>query len=81
MIGTKAKAVCCSNIRIVYSAVWRTTRLTENVPIVDLLPPTSFSAVGHNVRLLLVWLRMLLRLIQTVLWRLLTVPTAIKSAS
>jgi hypothetical protein len=81
MIGTKAKAVCCSNIRIVYSAVWRTTRLTENVPIVDLLPPTSFSAVGHNLRLLLVWLRMLLRLILNGLSLLLTARTPLKSAS
>jgi hypothetical protein len=49
--------------------------------MVDLLPPTSFSAVGHNLRLLLVWLRMLLRLILNGLSLLLTARTPLKSAS
>jgi IS5 family transposase len=39
------------------------------------------SAAGHNLRLVLAWLRMLLRLILIAFWRLLTVQTAIKSAS
>jgi IS5 family transposase len=39
------------------------------------------SAVGHNLRLILAWLRMLLHLILIALWRLLPVETAIKSAS
>lgn len=39
------------------------------------------SAVGHNLRLVLAWLRMLLHLILIALWRRLTVQTAIKQAS
>jgi IS5 family transposase len=39
------------------------------------------SAVGHNLRIVLDWLRMLLRLILIALWRLLPVQRAIKSAS
>jgi len=39
------------------------------------------SAVGHNLRIVLAWLRMLLRLILIALRRLLAVPTAIESAS
>ena len=39
------------------------------------------SAVGHNLRIVLDWLRMLLRLILIALWRLLAVQSAIKSAS
>ena len=39
------------------------------------------SAVGHDLRIVLDWLRMLLRLILIALWRLLAVQSAIKSAS
>lgn len=39
------------------------------------------SAVGHNLRLVLAWLRLLLRLILTALSRLLPAPTALKWAS
>ena len=39
------------------------------------------SAVGHNLRIVLDWLGMLLRLILIALWRLLAVQKAIKSAS
>jgi len=39
------------------------------------------SAVGHNLRIVLDWLRMLLRLILIALRRLLAVQSAIKSAS
>ena len=39
------------------------------------------SAVGHNLRMVLDWLGMLLRLILIALWRLLAVQKAIKSAS
>jgi IS5 family transposase len=39
------------------------------------------SAVGHNLRIVLDWLGMLLRLILIALWRLLAVQSAIKSAS
>ncbi|KLK91854.1 hypothetical protein AA309_17880 [Microvirga vignae] len=39
------------------------------------------SAVGHNLRLALAWLRMLLRLIPIALWRLLIVQPAIRLAS
>jgi IS5 family transposase len=39
------------------------------------------SAVGHNLRLVLAWLRLLLRLLLSVLMRLLAAHTALKSAS
>lgn len=39
------------------------------------------SAVGHNLRLVLAWLSLLLRLILNALMRLLAAPTALKSAS
>jgi IS5 family transposase len=39
------------------------------------------SAVGHNLRLVLAWLRILLRLILITLWRALAVPPSLKSAS
>jgi IS5 family transposase len=39
------------------------------------------SAVGHNLRIVLDWLRMLLRLILIALWRRLAVQRVIKSAS
>jgi IS5 family transposase len=39
------------------------------------------SAVGHNLRLILAWLRILLRLILITLWRALAVSPSLKSAS
>jgi IS5 family transposase len=39
------------------------------------------SAVGHNLRLVLAWLRILLRLILITLWRALAVSPSLKSAS
>lgn len=39
------------------------------------------TAVGHNLRLVLAWLRLLLRLILIALWRLLAVPTVLKWGS
>jgi len=39
------------------------------------------SAVGHNLRLVLAWLKMLLRLILIALWTVFTLQNAIKSAS
>jgi hypothetical protein len=39
------------------------------------------TAIGYNFRLVLAWLRILLRLILNVLWRSLTVSPAIKRAS
>jgi transposase, IS5 family len=41
----------------------------------------TLSAVGHNLRLVLAWLRILLRLILITLWRALTVSPSLKSAS
>ena len=38
------------------------------------------TAVGHNLRLVLAWLRILLRLILTTLWRVLAAHPALKSA-
>ena len=39
------------------------------------------TAVGHNLRLVLAWLRLLLHLILNALFRPLAVPPALKSAS
>ena len=39
------------------------------------------SGVGHNLRLVLAWLRILLRLILIALGRLFTIPTALNPAS
>jgi IS5 family transposase len=39
------------------------------------------TAVGHNLRLVLAWLRLLMRLILNALIRLLALPAAIKWAS
>ena len=39
------------------------------------------TAVGHNLRLVLAWLRLLLRLILLAMWRALAVPNALKWAS
>jgi IS5 family transposase len=39
------------------------------------------TAVGHNLRLVLAWLRILLRLILDALWRDLVVNPTLKSAS
>jgi IS5 family transposase len=39
------------------------------------------TAVGHNLRLVLAWLRLLLRVILNILSRLLALPTALKWAS
>ena len=39
------------------------------------------TAIGHNLRLVLAWLRMLVRLILAALWRSLDVHLGLKSAS
>jgi transposase, IS5 family len=39
------------------------------------------SGVGHNLRLVLAWLKILLRLILIALGRLFTIPTALNPAS
>ena len=39
------------------------------------------TAVGHNLRLVLAWLKILLRLILKALWRALAAPLVLKSAS
>jgi IS5 family transposase len=39
------------------------------------------TAVGHNLRLVLAWLKILLRLILAALWRPLTIHSALKLAS
>jgi hypothetical protein len=41
----------------------------------------TLTAVGHNLRLVLAWLRILLRLILAALWRALATHPALKLAS
>jgi hypothetical protein len=53
----------------------------KRVTVDTTVQPKATTFVGHNLRIVLDWLRMLLRLILIALWRLLAVQRAIKSAS